>query len=89
MVLPHPFDRYSHHRDEGDRMTTSTDLIVCKTCFEETRPTTIEAIELITCDTEVTGNITHLRCKSCHNIIYTVLDHGAMSFGDDDEVPSA
>lgn len=70
-------------------MTISTDLIVCRDCYEETAPTTIEGIEAITTDTEVTGNITHLRCKKCNNIIYTVIDHGAMSFGDADEVPSA
>lgn len=66
-------------------MTTRADaLIVCKDCFEETAPTTIEGIEAITTDPEVLGNITHLRCKNCNNVIYTVIDHGAMSFGSEE-----
>lgn len=67
-------------------MTTRADvLILCKDCYEETCPTTIEGVEAITCDTEVFGNITSLRCKKCNNLVYTVIDHGVISFGEEED----
>lgn len=67
-------------------MTLRTDvLILCRDCFEETAPTTIEDIEAITCDEEVFGNITNLRCKKCTNLVYTGIDHGVVTFGEEEE----
>lgn len=61
---------------------TEVTFIICKDCAEETEPATIADYKAISVTTETLGNITTGRCKRCNNVVYTLIDHGMVDFGE-------